>query len=179
MVVGSGSPVCVCVCTSLVCIPNQRSNYNPVKDSSDSACFINPSLSIIEEIAKKYPRMEFAQGHGRRVCRGDVRACVNIPAEMEGRERGLLPRVCFVKVLSTHPLCQNRGALPLTLSSPVSSSAAKKRAISRVRFRNRGLLPEKGRDTRRRRRRRANRYTCFVQLERPTLLSTSNRPAES
>lgn len=63
----------------------------PVKDScsfldtASSVCFINPSLSSRAKVSTDGK----AQGYERReefVRRGDVRACVNTQAEMEGRE---------------------------------------------------------------------------------------------
>lgn len=73
----------------------QCSNYNPVKDSSFLRLGLvgvssNPSLSSSHR-EPKYPRMEnpkdTRRGEERRVCVPRGRACVNIQAEMEGRER--------------------------------------------------------------------------------------------
>lgn len=71
----------------------QRSNYNPVSCERFVLVprhglirvFINPSLSSRAKVSTDGK----AQGYERReefVRRGDVRACVNTQAEMEGRE---------------------------------------------------------------------------------------------
>lgn len=118
----------------------------PVKDScsfldtASSVCFINPSLSSRAKVSTDGK----AQGYERReefVRRGDVRACVNTQAEMEGREEiGGRAHEC-VSLSSVHTLC-HCGALPLTLS-PVVSSRLKSARFRRVRFRNRAPSPKR------------------------------------
>lgn len=126
----------------------QRSNYNPVSRERFVLVprhglirvFINPSLSSRAKVSTDGK----AQGYERReefVRRGDVRACVNTQAEMEGREEiGGRAHEC-VSLSSVHTLC-HCGALPLTLS-PVVFSRLKSARFRRVRFRNRAPSPKR------------------------------------
>lgn len=97
-----------------VCIPNnvQIIIPCPVKDSS-SFLGVSSTLSYRRVIESRRIRVSTdgkAQGcEERRVRVARGRACVNIEAEMEGREemegeeRAFCPRVCFVK-FCPHPL---------------------------------------------------------------------------